>query len=75
MAIEAAIAAFLAGRFEDRRIGLAEPAAVRLALAPGVAPELAARLDALRGEILSGRVAVPEGYDGPEWKPGVGGGP
>ncbi len=73
MAIEAAIAAFLAGRFEDRRIGLEEPSGVRLTLAPDVEAPLAARVDALRGEILSGRVAVPEGYDGPEWKPGVGG--
>jgi basic membrane protein A len=70
MAMEAAIAAFLSGRFEDRRIGLEDPAAVRLALAADVAPALAARVEALRDAIMAGGIAVPEAYDGAEWKPG-----
>ncbi len=68
VAVEAAVAAFLAGRFEDRRIGLEDPA-VRLALAAEVTPGLAARLAALRDDLLAARVAVPEHYDGPEWSP------
>jgi basic membrane protein A len=68
MTIEAAIAAFLADRFEDRRIGLEDPA-VRLALSREVTPPLAARLDALREEVLAGQVQVPEAYGGAEWAP------
>jgi basic membrane protein A len=67
--MEAAISAFLADRWEDRRIGLEDPAAVRLAYAADVAPELAARCEALRIAILGGAVEVPEHYDGAEWKP------
>jgi len=67
--IEAAIAAFLAGRFEDRRIGLEDPA-VRLALAVDVPAALAERLASLRTALLDGRVPVPETYGGPEWSPG-----
>jgi basic membrane protein A len=70
VAIGAAISAFLVGRFVDARIGLEDPAAVRLALAAEVAPALAQRLAALRTAILAGEVAVPERYDGPEWRPG-----
>jgi len=66
--MEAAVAAFLAGRFEDQRIGL-EHAAVGLALAPDVAPALAARVAALRQAVLGGQVAVPETYRGAEWAP------
>ncbi|MGG5821615.1 BMP family ABC transporter substrate-binding protein [Falsiroseomonas sp. HW251] len=69
VALEAAIAGFLGGRFEDRRIGLEEPAAVRLALARDVDPALANRLDALRDAIRSRAIVVPEAYDGPEWRP------
>lgn len=69
LAIEAAMAAFLQGRFVDRRLGLGEPEAVRLALAPDVGRELALRIDALRVAILAGEVAVPESYGGPEWGP------
>jgi basic membrane protein A len=69
-AVQAATEAFLAGRFADRRIGLDDPATVRLALAADVAPALAARLDALRDGILDGKLDVPESYDGPEWRPG-----
>lgn len=66
--IEAAIAAFLSGRFEDRRIGLEDPA-VRLALSKDVTPALAARAAALREAVLGGQVAVPETYQGGEWAP------
>jgi basic membrane protein A len=68
--MEAAIAAFLAGRFADRRIGLEDPAAVRLALAADVDPALAARCEALRIAVLSGAVPVPEHWSGTEWAPG-----
>jgi basic membrane protein A len=70
VAVEAAIAAFLAGRFEDSRIGLEAPEAVRLALAADVPMALAARVEALAAAILSGAVAVPEHFDGAEWMPG-----
>jgi basic membrane protein A len=68
--IESAIAAFLDGRFEDRRIGLEDPAAVRLALAADVDPLLATRCEALRIAVLSGAVAVPEHWSGADWAPG-----
>jgi basic membrane protein A len=70
--IEAAIDAFLGGSFADRRIGLEEPAAVRLTLARDVDATFAAGLDALRAAILDGSVTVPEHYDGPEWRPPLG---
>lgn len=66
--IEAAIAAFRDGRFEDRRIGLEHPEAVRLMLARDAAA-FAPRLEALREDLLAGRVAVPEGWAGAEWAP------
>ena len=69
VAIEAAIRAFLEGRFTDRRIGLEAPEAVRLALAPEVDAALAARLAALRDAVMAGELAVPEAYGGAEWAP------
>ncbi|MGX9962938.1 BMP family ABC transporter substrate-binding protein [Roseomonas sp. F4] len=69
VAMVAAIEAFLANRFADRRIGLEAPEAVRLALAPDVSPDLAARLEVLRGAILAGAVRVPEVWEGPSWAP------
>jgi basic membrane protein A len=69
VAIAAALEAFLQGRFADQRLGLETPAAVRLALAPDVAPELAQRLDALREAIIAGAVAVPEAWEGAEFAP------
>lgn len=69
VAIEAAIAAFLGGRFADRRLGLEQPEAVRLALAPEVGRDLAARIETLGAAILAGRVVVPESYGGTEWSP------
>lgn len=67
--VEAAIGAFLSGRFADRRIGLEDAASVRLALAPDVPRALAARLDMLAEAVRSGAVPVQETYDGPEWAP------
>ncbi len=67
--IEAAISAFLDGRFEGQRIGLEAPQAVRLALARDVAPELTARVTALAKDVLAGVVEVPETYEGAEWAP------
>lgn len=69
VAMEAAIDAFHDERFEDRRLGLETPQAVRLALAPGVAPELAQRLDGLREAIIGGAIPVPERWSGTEWTP------
>ena len=69
VAMEAAIAAFLEGRFQDRRIGLEDAAAVRLALAADVPGDLAERLDALRRAVLAGEVVVPEAWCGVEWRP------
>jgi basic membrane protein A len=70
VAIEAAVGAFIGGRFADRRIGLEEPSAIRLALATDVTPTLAVRIEALRAEILDGRVAIPDVYGAAEWAPG-----
>jgi basic membrane protein A len=69
VAMVAAIKAFLANRFADQRIGLESPQAVRLALASDVPADLAARLEALRGAILSGAVRVPEEWAGEAWAP------
>jgi basic membrane protein A len=69
VAVLAAIESFLAGSFADRRIGLEAPEAVRLALAAEVPPELAARLEALRADLLAGRVRVPEAWPGRDWAP------
>jgi basic membrane protein A len=70
VAVEAAVAAFLAGRFAGRRIGIEDPAAVRLALAADVDAALAARIALLRDAVLAGSVPVPEAFDGPDWRPG-----
>jgi len=69
VAMEAAIEAFRDERFEDRRLGLETASAVRLALAPDVAPDLAQRLDALREAIIAGEISVPEHWSGAEWAP------
>jgi basic membrane protein A len=69
VAVLAAIETFLAGAFDNRRIGLEAPEAVRLALAAEVPPGLAARLDGLRDAVRSGAVSVPEEWSGPDWAP------
>jgi basic membrane lipoprotein Med (substrate-binding protein (PBP1-ABC) superfamily) len=68
VAMEKALAAFRRGEASGRRIGL-ETSAVRLALAPEVTAELRARLDSLAAAILAGRVAVPGGWVGQEFRP------
>lgn len=67
-AVEAAVEAFLSGRFADRRAGIGS-GAVRLALAAEVPPEVAVRLDALAAALAAGEETVPEHYAGPEWAP------
>ncbi|WP_431282389.1 BMP family ABC transporter substrate-binding protein [Humitalea sp. 24SJ18S-53] len=67
-AVVAAVEAFCAGNFSDLRAGIGDQ--VRLALAGDVPPALADRLAVLATDIASGRLAVPEAYDGPEWRPG-----
>jgi basic membrane protein A len=69
IAVETAVAAFRDGRFEDRRIGLEAPQAVRLTLARDVTPHLAARMERLRAAMLDGRVEVPDHWTGKEWAP------
>jgi len=70
VAIEAAIDAFRADRFEDRRLGLESPAAVRLALARDVSPALAQQVEWLRAAIIRGVLTVPEHWSGTEWSLG-----
>jgi len=67
--IEAALAAHLRDDWREARIGLEHPAAVRLALAPDVPPDLAARCAALAEDVAAGRVAVPEHFGGAEFTP------
>jgi len=60
------------GRWEGGivgRIGLENPAAVRLALAPEVPAEVCATVDELRNSISTGEIRVLETYDGPEFDP------
>jgi hypothetical protein len=57
------------GRFADRRIGIEDPDAVRLALAGDASPDLAARCAALRDALLAGAVTVPEQWSGAGWAP------
>lgn len=51
------------------RIGLDNPDAVSLALAPDVPDEVRAKLDELRQQIIDGTIEVSVDYDGPELKP------
>lgn len=67
--IAAAIAAHLRDDWRDARVGIAQPDAVRLALAPDVPAGLAARCAALAEELAAGDVAVPEHFDGPQFTP------
>lgn len=52
---------------EIRKIGLEAPQAVRLALHPSVPAEVAAKLEDYANGIRSGRIVVPETYDGLEF--------
>ena len=51
-----------------RRIGLADPEAVRLVLADSVPAAVKARIDAYRADIIAGRIKLPETYTGPEFQ-------
>lgn len=50
-----------------RQIGLEDPDAVRLALAPDVPATVRAGLERLRADVLAGKVHIPEQYTGPEF--------
>lgn len=52
---------------EIRKIGLEDAQAVRLALNPNVPADIAAQVAEYAEGIRSGRIAVPEEYDGPEF--------
>ncbi len=56
---------FPAGKI--RKVGLANPQAVRLSMAPDVAPEVRSRIARVTEDIAGGRIQVPEAYDGPEF--------
>ncbi|HRO11756.1 BMP family protein [Amaricoccus sp.] len=61
-----------AGKWEPgvvRQIGLEDPAAVSLALAPDVPAETRARVEALAADIVAGTIEVSVDYDGPEFQP------
>jgi len=51
-----------------RRIGLEDPAAVRLSLAPDVPGEVREATDALAARIVAGEIEIPEAYEGPEFQ-------
>ncbi len=58
------------GRFKGgvvQKVGLADPAAVRLTMADDVPAHLRARVERAADDIRNGRVQVPEAYDGPEF--------
>lgn len=50
-----------------RKVGIADPAAVRLSMAPDVSAEIRAKVMAAADAIASGRIKVPEEYTGPEF--------
>ena len=52
---------------ELRALGIADPQAVRLAMAPRVPQEIRARVDALVEDLRAGRIALPAEYLGPEF--------
>jgi basic membrane protein A and related proteins len=52
-----------------RRIGLENPEAVALALAPNVADEVLAKITELSKDIVSGEIEVSVEYEGPEFQP------
>ncbi|MGE8319137.1 MAG: BMP family protein [Comamonas sp.] len=51
-----------------RKIGLKDPAAVRLTMAPDVPAAVRERVAQAGARIAAGQLHVPEGYDGPEFK-------
>jgi len=52
-----------------KRLGIRDPAAVRLALAPGVAAPVTARIAMLTQEMIVGGIRIPDAYPGPEFVP------
>jgi basic membrane protein A len=50
-----------------RKIGLANPQAVRLTMAPDVPADIQSRIAKVAMDINSGLIKVPENYDGPEF--------
>jgi basic membrane protein A len=52
-----------------RRIGLHNPDAVRLVLAPGVPEPVKTRIAALTQEMVAGSIRIPDEYAGPEFAP------
>jgi basic membrane protein A len=59
-----------AGRFAGavhKRIGLEDPAAIRLIVADRVAPDIRARLETMRRGIVDGSIRIPTEYNGPEF--------
>jgi basic membrane protein A and related proteins len=58
------------GKFQGGKIvkiGLSDPAAVRLTMASDVAPAVRARVEKAASDIVSGKVHVSETYSGPEF--------
>jgi basic membrane protein A len=53
------------------RIGLEDPEAVRLALAPQVPPDVVARIDELAELIKSGEIEIPSEYTGEDFVPSL----
>jgi len=50
-----------------RKIGLSDPAAVRLTMGQAVAPAVRERVARASAAISSGQLKVPEHYEGPEF--------
>ena len=50
-----------------RKIGLDHPQAVRLTMSPNTPADVRAQVEKVAADIGSGRVSVPEAYDGPEF--------
>ena len=50
-----------------RKIGLQDPAAVRLTMAPDVLAPVRERVAATASRIAAGQLHVPTAYDGPEF--------
>lgn len=50
-----------------RKVGLGNPQAVRLAMAPDVPADIQTRILKVAEDIISGRTKVPESYEGPEF--------
>ena len=52
-----------------KRIGMRNPEAVRLVLAPGVPEPVKARIAQLTQEMVAGTIKIPDEYSGPEFVP------